>query len=242
MIRLQTQNECALPRSPSGSDCAGKRRAGIDHRKLSRYVGVAVAVCALSLVGCGGSEERPIYAQSAETQPIQVPPELDQPETDAALRIPGESAPQLAGLREGATPPQVLSSEESSASSSVRYGFQTGALYLLIEDRPGSVWRRLGFTLNRRDMTLQARDESARTYEFRYTQPSLSDDGGGFWDTVLFWRGSDQEDYSGTYRVRLQPDKDQPGKTRVFLYRDEGSPAPAAAADHILGLIKQRLG
>jgi len=243
MIRPQTQNAWPSPGSRDGVGPARERSEGIRRPRLVQPLARASVVFALLLAGCGGSEERPIYAESPETQPIRVPPGLDQPETEAALRIPGDSAPELAGLREGATPPQVLpSAEADNTSSSVRYGVEMGALYLRVDDRPASVWHRLGFTLDRRDMTLQRSDESAQTYEFSYTQPSRAEGEGGFWDTILFWRGSDSEDYSGVYRVRLRPDNDQPEATRVYLFRGDGSAAAPAAADHLLGVIRQRLG
>ena len=243
MIRLQPHNTRPWSRSGGNSAPARERCEAIRCLRPVPHIASVGVVFAILLAGCGGAEERPIYAQSPETQPIQVPPGLDQPETQAALRIPGESAPELAGLRQGATPPQVLPSAEASTNtSSVRYGADAGALYLLVEDRLESVWRRLGFTLNRRDMSLQRSDESARVYEFSYTRRSPAEEEGGIWDTIMFWRGGDSEDYSGVYRVRLQSDDERPEATRVYLFRGDGSAAPAAAADHLLGLIKQRLG
>ncbi len=192
---------------------------------------------ALVLAACGSGKK--LYIESEELPPLVVPEDLDTPDQRLALAIPGTPAAELAGRAE-ARPPVVLSSEEAAISNTqVRYG--AGALYLLVEDEISSVWRRLGFTLNRGAMRLTDTAPDSHRYSFFYTQPPPADEG-GFWDTIFFWRGSDMVDFSGEYQVELRPDDKTPGNTRVYLYRGDGRPADAEAADHITGVIQKRLG
>lgn len=192
----------------------------------------------LLLSACGAG--RQVYLESDEAKPLEVPTGLDQPNLENALLIPGRSAPQLAGRAE-ANPPLVMSSEEAAQSSTnIRYG--DGALYLLIEDEIESVWRRLGFTLNRGQMSLEQRDDERRRFHFRYLQPPAPAGDRSFWDTVFFWRRSDPLDFTGQYQIQLRADDADLQRTRAYLFNGEGQPAPPEAADHLFGVIQQRLG
>lgn len=207
---------------------------------MARYsICIIIAVLIAVLIsGCGAGNE--VYVESRESQPLVVPADLDRPSLDAALLIPGQPAPQLAGRAE-AKPPLVLSSEEAAQiSTNVRYG--DGALYLLVPDEMASVSRRLGFTLNRSGMNLDSRNEQEKRFAFSYRQPpnTIVLDR-SFWDTVFFWRNTKPADYSGSYQIKLLPD-DDPQQTRVYLYDHQGQAAPAEAADHLFGIIQQRLG
>lgn len=204
---------------------------------MARKIILGLFIC-LALSACGSNKK--LYLDSREAKPLEVPPGLDMPNQESALFIPGVAAPELAGRAE-ARPPLVLSSKEAELSNAnIRYG--DGALFLLVEDEPDSVWRRLGFTLNRAGMTLAERQVDQRIYRFSYNQPASLYDTRSFWDTVFFWRNSDPVDYSGTYQIQLKPDNDNPSNTRVYLYNAEQRPADPEASDHLLGVIQQRLG
>jgi len=65
----------------------------------SRYI--AVALLALAVVGASGCKwfrkDNEIYKQSAENRPLEIPPDLDRPNTDAAMNLPASvSASQVA--------------------------------------------------------------------------------------------------------------------------------------------------
>lgn len=191
----------------------------------------------LALSACGGKK---LYVESRESAPLEVPGDLDMPNQESALFIPGRYAPELAGRAE-ARPPLVLSSEEAElTNTNIRYG--DGALFLLVEDETPSVWRRLGFTLDRAGMKINERLPDAQRYHISYTQPPLLYSNRSFWDTIFFWRNSDPVDYSGSYQVELHTDADNPEHTRVYLYDGNHRPADPEASDHILGVIQQRLG
>jgi uncharacterized lipoprotein len=49
-----------------------------------------VVTAALSATGCSWfSKPNALYAQDAQSRPLEVPPDLDQPRTDAAVAVPG---------------------------------------------------------------------------------------------------------------------------------------------------------
>jgi len=199
--------------------------------------GLAVTAC--------GSGRQGIYIDSSETEPLRVPENLDRPSTGTALYVPGVSAPELAGLRDAAKPPLVLSSEEARVSG-ITIGYGDGALYMLIRDTPASVHRRLGFALNRGYMSLREQQPPGLAYEFFYRQPEESKPRqgffGGLWDVITFWSSDEEVDYSGNYRVSIQPDDDNPSHARVYLYDAEDRPADSDRADLIFTHLQERLG
>ncbi len=201
---------------------------------------LVILITGLLLTACGGNVGG-VYVESREAPPLRVPEKLDRPSNEAALIIPGVAAPELAGLRDDAVPPKVLTSEEA-ALSSTRVGFGEGALFLLVEDRVESVYRRLGFTLNRSGLSLQERKPDSHAYVFLYRQPPPSRAKKGFWRTLAFWKSAEWEDYSGHYEVRLVADDDNPLHTRVYLYDANGKAAQPAPVEQLLGIVQERLG
>ncbi|MDR7193827.1 hypothetical protein [Luteimonas terrae] len=59
-------------------------------RSSMRYL--AIAVVAVAVVGTSGcrwfKKDNALYAQSPETRPLEVPPDLDRPRTDGAMALP----------------------------------------------------------------------------------------------------------------------------------------------------------
>lgn len=205
----------------------------------ARFFGLGLMMLTVLLAGCAGPGGA--YVDSRESSPLQVPEALDRPSTEAALTIPGVAAPELAGLRDEAVPPKVLTSEEAAQSTS-RVGFGEGALFLLVEDRLESVYRRLGFTLDRGSMSVQERDPDNHSYTFLYRQPPPERVKKSFWRKLAFWKGSGGLDYSGRYEVRLLPDQDNPEHTRIYLYDSQGNAAQPAPVEQLLGIVQERLG
>ncbi|KLJ00312.1 hypothetical protein [Luteimonas sp. FCS-9] len=64
-----------------------------------RYV--AIAVLAVAVVGASGcrwfKKENALYAQSPESRPLEVPPDLDQPRTDGAMALPAAGSATRSG-------------------------------------------------------------------------------------------------------------------------------------------------
>ena len=201
---------------------------------------VAVLIAA-QLTGCGWLRpDQPVYVDSEELPPIEVPEDLSAPEVRTVFEIPGFAVPQLAAQGDEAMPPRVPTSAEAEvANSRIRFG-ATG-LYLEVDDEAASVWRRLGFALNRGDLSVQQVLQDQRRYRFELNhEPVVLDDRGWFSRTVFFWRSPEVIDYSGTYMVEVQPESSE--RTRVAVLDENGDIVRMERAEFVLTRLQQRLG
>lgn len=193
----------------------------------------------LLLGGCFNSERDPIYVSSGEVQPIEAPPGLDAPRTRNVFDVPGYSLPELAAQGEQERPPEVQPSTVAEQSrTQIRFG-PTG-LYLAVEDQPDSVWRRLGFSLNRGGMQVRDARESQRRYVFRFDhepiKPSM-----GLFERLTFWSRPELIDHSGDYVARVAEQAEN-GVTRVELLNTDGSVVDMDRAEFVLARLRERLG
>ncbi|MDT8448772.1 MAG: outer membrane protein assembly factor BamC [Wenzhouxiangellaceae bacterium] len=205
---------------------------------VSRIPGL---VALLALAGCGFlGPDQPVYVTSEEVPPIRVPPDLSPPETRSVFEIPGYSLPELAAQGDESKPPQVMSSAEAeNARSRIRFG-PTG-LYLEVDDQAASVWRRLGFALNRGGMSVESVIEGERRFRVRFIHDPIVLSERGFFKTIfLFWKSPDLADYSGTYLFEVQ--RETGSKTRVAILDADGSILPMEQAEFVLTRLQQRLG
>lgn len=200
-------------------------------------VNILLAIAsAVLLSACAVGDSNPIYLDSAEVDPIRTPPELDEPPVRGTYRVAGVYLPQMAGQSED-RPPRVLSSAEAEASRShVRFGER--GLYLEVEDELDSVWRRLGFTLNRSGMEIQQADAEDRQYSFRFQHDPIVIDRTGF-ARLAFWQRPERIDYSGRFKVELEPAGDA---TRVILLDENGELIEMDRAEYVLAVLRERLG
>lgn len=196
-------------------------------------------VAALLLGGCFNQEREPIYVASEEVQPIEAPPGLDQPNVRSNFEVPGYSLPELAAQGDQKQPPRVQPSAQAEKSRShIRFG-RTG-LYLAVEDEPASVWRRLGFSLDRGDMEVQRANEGERRYVFRLNHEAFRPEQ-TFWGRMAFWSRPDMVDYSGQYIARIAG-KGKDGATRVELLDADGEVLDMEQAEFVLARLRERLG
>jgi uncharacterized lipoprotein len=204
---------------------------------MNLYRVFLIALVACVLAGCFNRDRQPIYVESEEVSEIEVPEGLSMPNVRRTYDIPGTFLPQLAAAGDESRPPVVLSSAEAEASRShIRFG-PTG-LYLEVEDEPASVWRRLGFTLNREGMNVRQVDEADRRYRFDFTHDPIEVERGGF-ARIAFWRSDERLNYSGRYQLEVREDGDN---TRVVLLGDSGEIIEMDQAEFILAVLRERLG
>lgn len=205
----------------------------------TRTVLILSLTTAALLGGCSNGKREPVYVSSDEIDPIEAPPGLDQPRTRDIYDIPGYSLPELAAQGDQESPPEVQPSSVAEKSrSQIRFG-PTG-LYLAVEDVPDSVWRRLGFTLNRGDMQVKRVDEDQRRYVFRFNHEPIQPDPGLF-DRLTFWSSPDAIDYSGEYVARVASEP-RDGVTRVELLDGDGNVVEMERAEFVLARLRERLG
>lgn len=202
---------------------------------------VSILLAAGMATGCiFNSNEEPIYAASEEVPPLRVPEGLSTPETKATFEIPGYSLPELAARGDETRPPRVLTSAEAeNARSRIKFG-PTG-LYLEVDDEAASVWRRLGFALNRDDMSIDRILDDERRYRVRFSHdPILASERGWFKKIFLFWKSPDYINFSGTYLFEVQ--RETTGTTRVAILDENGNVLAMERAEFVLARLQERLG
>jgi len=201
------------------------------------YILLALSLIAL-LGGCFNRDRQPVYVASQEVKPIEVPDDLSAPDTRRLFEVPGYSLPELAAQGDQEVPPRVLSSSEAERSRShIRFG-PTG-LYLAVEDEGDSVWRRLGFPLNRAGMSVRDGDQAQRRYRFRLDHEPIVAEPSGF-ARLAFWRSDEIIDYSGEYIAEVEGES--ASRTRVRLLNPDGSVIEMERAEFVLDKLRERLG
>jgi uncharacterized lipoprotein len=151
--------------------------------------------------------------------------------------VAGYALPEMAGQNED-RPPRVLTSSEAEASRS-RIRFGEYGLYLEVEDELQSVWRRLGFTLNRGDMTVEQADAQDHRYAFAFDPEPIVLERRGL-ARLAFWEPSERLDHGGRFVVQLQPESEE--STRVILLDESGDLIDMARAEYVLSILRDRLG
>jgi uncharacterized lipoprotein len=189
------------------------------------------------LVGCAGRDRQPVYAGSEEIDPIEAPPGLDQPQPRTTYEVPGYYLPELAA-QGSVRPPRVQPSIEAERSRShIRFG--PHGLFLEVQDEADSVWRRLGFTLNRSGMQVREIDESVRRYRFHFSHDPIEVRRTGL-SRLAVWRGSEIIDYSGDYRIEVREREEE--VTDVILLDARGDILEMDRAEFVLARLRDRLG
>ncbi|HKJ16384.1 MAG TPA: hypothetical protein VJ984_03425 [Xanthomonadales bacterium] len=199
---------------------------------------IGLIVCSLLLGGCGifgdKEESEPEYYDAIEADPLKIPDNLDTPTTTSALIIEHQPLP-LPTTEMSAVPPRVLANQSTDDGNSIMRWSSEG-VYILVDDSPNSVERRLEFVIQRSGMELlgEGGDGGYRFY-YEDVRPGVDE---GFFEKMAFWR-ADPPDYSGSYLTLSQPDGT---KTRIYLVYADGGEVPVEAAEHVLAILKQRLG
>ena len=198
---------------------------------------VAALLSALLLAGlsaCSRGQKTPEYYGAQEIQPLEIPENLSRPDHSQALIIDAPYMPPPSLVME--TRPPRISSTTSGIDQNSRLNWSAQGLYLLVEDTPESAHRRVGFVINNAGMERIRLDDEG-VYRFDYYQ--TFEDTGGFWKSMAFWSRDSSEDYSGAYQVFVQPDGEN---ARVYIKYADGTDCEPDAAEHLLDVIRARLG
>lgn len=193
-----------------------------------------IALAAMLATGCGSKEKKPEYYDYEEIGTLELPPDLDRPETTAALVIRAPYIP-VPSVPLQPMPPRIQSTTDG-VDSNTRLQWSAEGLYLLVEDTPASVARRLGLVLERSGMQRVRKDE-AGVYRFDYYQ--VFEDDRSFFKKLAFWSRDKSEDYSGAYQAFVEQDGE---KSRVYVKYADGSESEPDASEHLLLIMGERLG
>lgn len=204
-------------------------------KRTTQNIMLVLAVMALLvLAGCSRGQKLPEYYDAQETEPLDIPENLVKPDTSSALVIQMQPMKPPAMAME--TRPPRISSTTSGIDANSSLNWSAQGLYLLVEDSPESAQRRLGLVLERAGMERIRTDEKG-VIRFDYYQ--TFQDEGGFFKSMAFWSKDKSEDYSGAYQTFVRPDGDH---TRVFIKYADDTDCEADAAEHLLDVIRSRLG
>lgn len=193
---------------------------------------------ALLASGCFNRDSQPLYVDSEEVAPLEVPSDLTSPSHRPNYAVPGHSFPELAAQGDEEKPPRVQPSTQAERSrAQIRFG-ETG-LYLEVRDDAESVRGRLKVALNGDGMDVREADVSANRYLFEFRHEPIRTERTGL-ARLAFWRGEEVIDYSGTYQIEV---RDGDGRfTRVALLDDNGGVLDMEQAEFVLAELRERLG
>ena len=188
---------------------------------------------ALSM-GCSFGTKTPEYYGASETEPLEIPEGLSKPDNTQALMIYTPYMPPPSMVLE--TRPPRISSTTSGIKDNSRLNWSAQGLYLVVEDSAESAHRRLGYVIKNSGME-RIRVDDEGVYRFDYYQTFA--DMGGFWKSLAFWSRDNREDYSGAYQAFVRPEGEN---ARVYIKYADGTDCEPDAAEHLLVVIRSRLG
>lgn len=189
---------------------------------------------ALLIGACSSDAKKREYYGAVETPSLEIPEGLARPGSGSALVIGIPPIP-LTPLAMESRPPRI-SSTTSGLEVNARFSWSPEGLYLLVDDTEQSVQRRLGLVIERAGLENVRLDDNG-VYRFAYQHVIEEEE--GFFRKMAFWSRDKREDYSGSYQVFTRADGD---KTRVFLKYADGTDCEPDAAEHVLDILRLRLG
>ena len=199
-----------------------------------RTLVILLLLLPLLLIACSSDARKREYYDAVEAPSLQIPEGLARPTSGSSLVIGVPPAP-LSPMAMETRPPRISSTTSGlDANSSFRWSPQ--GLYLMVDDAPDSVHRRLGLVIERAGMQRVRLDDSG-VYRFDYYQ--TFEDERGFLDKLAFWNRYKGEDYSGAYQTFTEAEGEQ---TRVYIKYADGTDCEPDAAEHVLDVIRARLG
>jgi uncharacterized lipoprotein len=195
---------------------------------------LAALLCAALVGACSSDARKREYYDAVETEPLELPEGLVRPASPSALVIGTPSVP-LSPMAMETRPPRI-SSTTSGLDANSRFNWSAQGLYLLVDDSEESVQRRLGLVIERAGME-RVRVDDRGVYRFDYYQTFRDEE--GFFGKLAFWSRDNTEDYSGAYQTFTEADGE---KTRVYIKYADGTDCEPDAAEHVLDVIRSRLG
>ena len=162
--------------------------------KRSLILTLCVIAAASLLGGCGFMRSKfgskpDAYKNSSQTRPLEVPPDLEQPNASGTLVIPERAttgSPAAAPAPPSRTTP-------GDALPSMAPGPALATDGLRVADSVASTWSRVGLALERSGAaTIESKDEAAHTYAVR-TSAMTSVRAGWFKRAITFGRADDKK-------------------------------------------------
>ena len=193
-----------------------------------------LALAVLLVTACSSQTKKPEYYDQVETPELEIPEGMSKPDQSSALIIRSPYMPPPSMILQD-RPPRITSTT-SGIDANSRLSWSAQGIYLLVEDTPDSVQRRLAIVIERSGMQ-RVRIDVNGVYRFDYYQ--TFDKVEGFISKVAFWNKDNSEDYSGAYQIFAKPEGEN---TRVFIKYADGTDCEPDAAEHMLQVLSERMG
>lgn len=202
--------------------------------KLERILGLAGLVLLMS--ACGSIPGQSSYEPVDPVEALEVPPDLDNPETDRALRVPDSTYSRVAGgpvSNTSATAPGA----DQAPPKDTSLVWEGGVRSLRLADSEEGAWRRVGFALERIGLEIEERERDAATYTVEYVDASARESRPNVFSR-WFLRRKGPTDHSGTYLIRL---RSEGPSTYVNILDEDGEPADEVITEELLTALHDRL-
>jgi uncharacterized lipoprotein len=191
----------------------------------------AVVIACLALAGCSlfGSRGDTRYLTAEERPPLQLPDDVDRPNSATALVVPGDGdGVPLSGEGPGIAPPG-LDEVVSGPSDASR---------LIVVDTVDNAWRRVGLAIERSGVgSIDARDEAAGTYTVTGTTTERARPDVGWFGRLI---GRDKpRNITVTRIVRVAAEADG---SSVVVEDADGRRSTDPYSRRLIAVLRERLG
>ncbi|RYD15363.1 MAG: hypothetical protein EOP90_08180 [Lysobacteraceae bacterium] len=215
-------------------------------RRTTAALPVMLLAAAL-LGGCGFfsrhlDRQDDTYRQSAQSRPLEVPPDLDSPASNAALTIPDArpAAATSSPVADAGTPPGISAAPAPGAAppaAAAAPGVVPTGDGLLVSDSLESTYRRVGLALERSGAArVLGSDAAAHSYEVETTgQTTIKP--GWFKRAVMLGRAGNKV----TSQVRLGVTVEESAQGSRVRVGGGGDEASREAAQALLQVLRERL-
>jgi len=182
-----------------------------------------LAVSALLLSGCGMFRSQKAWETAKQETPLEIPPGLDTPSSNAALVIP----------EQGANNPT-----SNGATAHVKGGNQIADGFVL-NDSVENTYRRVAQTLEKGDIgQVVAHDDDAHTYSLSVMASDEPEGKKGFFSSMFNGKSKQSADAPGAAPKQVQLSISSSGE-KASEVRAQGD---AAAVAKVIDTLKGRLG
>jgi uncharacterized lipoprotein len=205
---------------------------------------VATLAAGSLLGGCGFlhkhfERKEPEYRKSVEEKPLEVPPDLDSPNSSGALVIPPVGSAASSSAASASSPADAPSAAAPTAvpAETIAAGTTLSGDGLRVADTVESTWSRVGLALERSGAaTILGRDEAGRAYSVETTGRTTVQ-AGWFKRAITLGRAGSKTTAKVKLTVRVSADGTQ---SRVSI---EGATDEASrdAAQSLLATLRERL-
>ncbi len=192
---------------------------------------LAVVVACLLLAGCSlfGARGDTRYLTAEERPPLELPDDVDRPNSATALVVPGDgSAVPLSGEGPGIVPPGI---DEVVSGP-------TDTTRLVVDDTVSNAWRRVGLAIERSGVgSIDARDEAAGTYTVTGTTTEIARADVGWFGRLI---GRDKpRNITVTRVVRVAAEA---AGASVVVEDADGRRSTDSYSRRLIAVLRERLG